>query len=223
MARGVQSDDNQLSDRQVAFIINYYRAKLVKEQVEKSKSMTTYEQNLGRVELIRADVDECCDEGCVLRTKLKIPDVLTVKTGELLTYVGLVGGSQAFQRTRFQAVTWDKYRRYTSNMTRWYISNDYIYIINNPTHSLKYINVRGVFSDPQEAIKFRTCDCEGNEEQCYDGFDFPYPLEDYLIDVLYKLMAQTELSIYASGLVDTANDTMDLIKPPTDARAGSQR
>lgn len=215
VSRGRQSDDFLLSDRQVAFQVNYYRAKLLKQDLERGGNSggnsATNIQNLGKVSLIKSDINNCCNtETCILRTELKIPDVLDSKTGEFITFVGTIDHLQPFQKTSSQYEIWNKFSQFTSKNPRWYILDNYIYIVNPPTTALKYINIQGIFNDPTEAIKFRTCDCPGNELNCSDGFDEPYPLDTDKIDIITKLILQTEFNVLIQSQEDSKNDTRQI-------------
>lgn len=205
LAKGRQTDDELLSDRQYAFIINYYRAKLVREQILKGRATTPYIQNLGEVPLISTDRNECCENNvCIIRTEKQLPKAVT-NGKEIITFVGTIYG-EPYQRTNYQRSIWDSYSKYTSTFPKWYMQNDYIYITTPSTFNLKFINVQGIFSDPTKANEFRTCDCP-NDEPCYQGFDYEYPLDTHLIDVIIKLMLQTELSVFIRTLEDESNDT----------------
>lgn len=205
--KGDSSDDFRYTDRQLAFQVNYYRAKLLRQQIQKHKANYRAVQNLGRVTLVTADKNECCDiDACVLRTELPVPTFLTAPD-EVVTYVGEIDGSNPYQKTSPQRLLWDGFAQYTKSLPKWYILNNYIYIINPTTTRLKYINIQGIFEDPIKAEQFRTCNCPGNNEDCSDGFDNEYPLDTSLIDMLNKLILQTEFQIYATTIEDTENET----------------
>ena len=57
---GINSDDLNLRDSQFAFIIAYYRSKLLKQDQDKGRdNLELYKQNLGKVEVMMADKNEC--------------------------------------------------------------------------------------------------------------------------------------------------------------------
>lgn len=206
MGKGLQSDDQLPSDRQYAFMVDYYRAKIVKESIEKNKSISPYIQNLGSVELIEADPHECCDGyDCILRTKRKIPDFITANGKEVATYVGTRDKSFLFQQTYYTRSYWDAFARYTGNMPKWYYQSPYLYILNPPDPAMRMMNIQGVFEDPEEAENWRDCECEGTD--CKKGLNFEYPFEDNMLDVLYKMMIQTELNLLLTVPEDQINDT----------------
>lgn len=209
MAGGIESDDQDFSNNQLAFIIRYYRARLLKQDQEKGRSSNSlYVQNLGKVPLVQADKNECCDaDTCILRTATKIPIPLETFKGLNLTFIGTLNG-RAFQRTYHNAVMWKKGAKWTKNDPQWYYQNGYIYIVDASSVMLSHINIQGIFEDPQEAEKFKTCDCD-NDLDCYDGFDFQYPMPTHYGDTLVKLIAETELRVLYSILPDNLNDSVD--------------
>lgn len=211
-AGGVQNQSIELSDRQYAFIINYYRALLIRREVEKGKNVKgNWIQNLGRVDFQRADKNECCStdiEDCIIRSVEKVPNPIEIYQNDLITYVGTTDGNLPFQRTTSNRSLWDSYGKYTGKLPKWFSLNGYIYIVNPPSEILEIVNIQGVFSDPKAAEEFRTCICE-NGVDCHEGFDFEYPLPEYLLDSLYKLMMDAEFKFMNILPPDTLNDMKD--------------
>jgi hypothetical protein len=206
-AGGIQSDDENLSDRQIAFIIDYYRAKLMRQEAMKHNSMDGEDiQDLGRVSIIKADPHECdCPaDACILRTELPLPSTLN-PTG--FTFVGHYGGT-AFQETTWQRGPWDSYAKYTGDKPKWFTKGRYIYLLNPPDPMMSVMNIQGLFESPQEAEKFRTCDCD-NGVACNTGFDFEYPVAAHLVDTIMKMMMESEVRWSTLIPTDTANDSLD--------------
>jgi hypothetical protein len=212
-AGGHTSDDEKISDRQWAFIVNYYRAVILKQDASKSSQISTdVIQNLGKVELIEVDPSGCgCDGyGCVLRTKYELPATIAPKeksTGFM--YVGELGLDAArYQETTYSNIYWDSFRKYTSKEPRWFYADGHIYIV-NPIGLLSYINIQGIFEDPTKANKFRTCDCPDNNEPCNVGFNYEYPFEASNMDRLMSMVANAEMRMQLTVPPDTVNDGID--------------
>jgi hypothetical protein len=204
-AGGLQSTGEDLSDAQYAFIIDYYRAKLIKQDIDRGKQSRSQDvQSLGKVTLLKS-TDDCCEIGeCTLRTVLTIPSFLEFNSTALITFVGTIDG-QPFQFSKENRLLWDQFAKYTGKLTKWSINNDYIYITNPPTTLLKYITIRGVFEHPKLANEFKTCDCE-DELTCNRGYDFEYPLSLDRVDLIVKLIAETEFRILQTIAQDDLND-----------------
>lgn len=216
LAGGILSDDLDLSISQMAFIIDYYRARLVKQDQDKGRFNTElYIQNLGKVQLIQADKNECsyCDgskDVCILRTKNKIPKPLETFQKINITYVGLLNG-KSFQRYSVNAIQWKYAEKWTGKEPAWYYQNGYLYIVNPPTMMLEWINIQGIFEKPLEAVKFRTCDCNLNNETCFETYDFEYPMPQHYVDTLVKFILQTELKTLLALAPDTSNNSMSQV------------
>ncbi len=209
---GVSSDDDRLTKRQIAFIVSYYRAKLIKQDQDKGRlNIASYTQNIGSVELIQADKNGCCSGGeCILRSKYQLPKPLETNRALNITFVGLVDGTP-FTKTYHNAAYWSSAAKFTGKIPRWYWLDGYIYVISPPTLMLKTINIQGVFEDPVEAAKFDSCVCNngGDCEGITRNFNYDYPMPLHHVDTLIKLIAQTELQILRSVLPDTLNNSRD--------------
>lgn len=216
LPRGGQGDfdDNAYSDRQLIFIINYYRAKLIQQDINKGKYLTQYyNQTLGKVRLIQASKTSCnlpdCDIGdSILRTENSLPKAIDTNDKNLLTYVGAFDGSKPFQRTTFQKVNFDKYAKYTGDKTKYYELDNYLYIVNPPSKNLKYIAITGVFENPLEVNEFKINTCD-EDNDCFDPFNIEYPLGIGYLDTIYKLIIATEFRFNNILKFDTVNDSQD--------------
>jgi hypothetical protein len=213
MAGGLESDDSNVSDTQIAFMIGYYRAKLLKQDQEKGRfNIELYTQNLGKVSLIQSDKD-CCESVCGLRTEKKIPKPLETHTGLNISYVGLSDG-RPFTKIYSSTSFWSRGRKFTSKEPKWYYENGFIYILDPPTLMLDEIYIRGVFEDPYVAEHFKVCECPANNLDCssvFETMDFEYSLPLHHVDTIVKLVAETELRILRSFPSDVTNDSLDQV------------
>jgi hypothetical protein len=212
-AGGVQNRDIELSDRQYAFIINYYRALLLRREIEQGrKAKGNWIQNLGQVDFIKADRNEACEiEDCIVRTELQIPSPIEIYENDLITYVGTTDGRNPFQRTTSNRALWDSYAKYTGKLPKWYMQNNYIYIENPPTSVFEIGNIQGIFGDPLTAKEFMTSGCSPESTECQDvlNFNFEYPLPEHLLDSLYKMMIDAEIKFGTMIPPDTLNNSKD--------------
>lgn len=213
LAGGIESDDENLSDAQVAFMVGYYRAKLFRQDVMKGRMIKEqWVQNLGSVPVQMADKNECCDiDACIIRTVNQVPKSIETDSSLNLTFVGNLNGRPYIKDTHNGAY-WSHANKYTGSETRWYYQNGYIYIINPPSLMLSHINIQGIFEDPIRAESFRTCDCD-NSDDCIDedSLDFEYKMPLHYVDTIVKMVAQTELSILTSMPMDISNDSADQV------------
>lgn len=216
IAGGILSDDENLSKLQVAFMVNYYRAKLLKQDQDKGHvAQTSYIQNLGVVDIIQADKNECCQLGftteCILRTKFKVPKPLETRQGLNLTFVGLLDGTP-FTKETHNSTFWSFASKYTGKLPKWYYFNGYIYLVNPVSIMLDAINIQGIFEEPLVANQFKSCDCPGNEIDCgktFSSYDFDYPIPMHQVDIVVKMVAQTEVALLRSIPNDISNNSVD--------------
>lgn len=209
---GLTSDDESISNRQLMFIFNTYRAKLVREDLNKKRTIDRQLiQDLGCIKMICVDAAECCeidDSGAkVLRSKEPIPKFLELYDKTLLTFVGTVDRQNPFQISTETKSRWSKYNKYTSKSTRAYLKlfNDDIYLyVTNAPKGLELINVQGIFEDPEKASKFSHC----NGEPCF-SYDGEYPISAHMIPIINQLIMQNELKGLVTTPTDETNNTTE--------------
>lgn len=205
-----RTDDDSVSDREYAFIINYYRAKLLRQDANTGRFITgNLTQDLGLVEMIQTDVHDCGKNHCIIRTKNQVPKPIDTATVNLYTFVGPVNGEKEWQRTTFNRVKYDLRSRYTALETKWYEKGEYIYIVNPPSNALKYINIQGVFEDPIKAREAHNCPGESCNCGCFEGFNFEYPLSVTMLDTIIKMMYDAEIRFGNMIAPDTENNSKD--------------
>ncbi len=202
---GIQSDDTKLSDEQILDQINYYRAKIVRQEIDRGGLLDPLlVQSLSKgngleVERVKFNRGEPLSGRTVFRTKDKLPRAIATTKNNLVTFVGdnLLGKS--YQRTTPYKVQLDVTRSITGLVPKWFEFDERIYIINEDP--LTNIVVQLVAENPLKVIEFN------GELNIYNPFDIEYPISDTMRDSLYKLIADTELKIL--GITDDTNDGQD--------------
>lgn len=191
---GGLTDDDDLSNRQLYFIVGYVRSMLIKEYIQKSRSITSaMVQSLPCVELVIADQAECCDikTNCkILRTKERLPQILEFNGKLLFKFIGTLSGEE-FTYTSESQIVWLQYRKYNKGRYA-YFRNGYLYIVSEL--DLQYIRVDAVFEDPTELASYTDC----NSNKCFDP-ESPYPLPEYMIQPLTSLIFSRELRDWMNG------------------------
>jgi hypothetical protein len=200
---GMQSDDEPVSKKQIAFQIGYYRAMLIKRELDKNRTLDRrLIQDLGCIDLTYVDRAECCDitwDCEVARTVDRIPQPVESSDSALLTFVGLIDKVTPIEYTSKSQAHWSKYNKYTSKSYRAYYHNGYIYIAN--ATRLKYINVQGVFADPESAATFSQCD----GSPCFT-WDSQYPIAEYMIQPITEMIMTKEARLITNTPNDQTND-----------------
>jgi len=205
LVRGGRSSNNEhISNSQIKFNVKYYRAMLIRRDFARNGIITRHlEQDLGCLELIKVDASKCCNlptECAVYRTVKKVPKTVRFNFSDAITHVGDVSGTGTIPIVDSNAVQWLPYDKYTKNKMKAYMIEDYVYIYN--ADGLKFINVRGIFEDPEDVALF---DCDGSD--CYDDdIDFPIPMD--MLQTITQGIMSGELMMLASSVNDTTNDTL---------------
>ena len=205
LARGGRSSNNDhISLDQIKFNVKYYRAMLIRRDFTRNGIITRHlEQDLGCIELQKVDASKCCNlpvDCAVYRSKVKIPKTVRFSFKDAITHVGDVTGLATIPMVEPHMVEYLPYDKYTKQQKKAYMIEDYLYIYNGD--GLKFINVRGVFENPEEVALF---DCDGSD--CYDDdSEFPIPMD--MVQIITQGLMSGELMMLATSVNDTTNDTM---------------
>ena len=147
---GRSNSDDNISLSQIKFNIKYYRAMMIRRDLARNNFMSRHmEQDLGCLKLVRVNASQCCNfdiECIVYRTEEKVPR--TVK--DMITYVGGVDGINTIPVVKSDYIKYLPYDKYTKNQRKAFMIEDYIYIYN--PDGMEFLNVRGVFEDPEEGL-----------------------------------------------------------------------
>lgn len=201
-----RSDDVILSDRQVEFMINYIREKLIVQQLQKGRSISSnIKQDLGQVAVQTVDQTSpgaIISNKPIFRTVNKVPQPIELDQLDLFTYIGGLDKQSAFPYKTKASVRWNKYSKYASKSPIAYYSEGYIFITNCPNPLLQYINIEGVFSNPREVHKFKN----PNGTPCYNPDVDAYPISGRMIDMLDKLIKEGELNMFMQVKEDNTNN-----------------
>ena len=209
---GTLSDDENIDLRQVKYWINNHRAFLIKNSFKGREISDNVIQDLGCVELERADPAECCgyDTGCtVFRTKLEIPNPVKLNSGDAITHVGWVDKMAVpLTYVSYERAIYSGNGAFNGNLVYAFMLNSHIYLkMRNTSISykgLKYINIRGVFQTPEEVANFNHC----SGESCYTDDD-NYPVDSSMVSAIKELALTKDFRIIANAPQDIANDAND--------------
>ena len=185
IARGGQgnSDDERINIRQIRFWINGYRASGMFETTDFGKDIhPQLIQDLGIVPLTEVDKSdsECpkVDWGCTIK-KVKIPKLIDFPDLRALSYVGYL-------------------------KSRVYPIGDYLYFILSDNDSeLEYVNIRGVFENPEDVVTYPTAGCE---QKCYNPGADEYPMPRRLYEYVLTKVLRNELNWTTQAINDELNN-----------------
>jgi len=167
---GITSDDYKLTNRQIEFIVDYYRAMLANQKAAAGKPISGFEQTIYSVDLEKSPVLSSPDGTVVLRSKVKIPTPISLPDSDGITFVGLKDDYLPFLRTTFELSNLERYRRYTANTNRWYFKDGYIFVVTPDLTALDDVMVTLVAESPRDVINFN----KTNKELYYD-WEYPFP------------------------------------------------
>jgi hypothetical protein len=198
---GRSNNDENISLDQIKFNIKHYRAMFIRRDFARNGLVTRHlEQDLGCLELTRVDASKCCNLpiNCpVYRTVKTIPRTVRFNFKEAITYTGDITGLGRIPIIEPYEVALLSYDKYTSKNAKAYMIEDYMYVYN--PRGMKYINVRGIFEDPEQLADY---DCDGG---CYDAnSQFPMPAD--MISGITAGLANGELRLLSSSLNDDEED-----------------
>ena len=198
----INADDTSADDRLIEQLINQQRSLWIRNEYNKNRSIdVNVVQDLGCIPIIPVDrAVECCDValGCtILRTAEPIPNTIELHHDDTITRVGPIDMlGRAYKELEYPSeVQFFGHGRVNSGFIYWFkrsTSNGlYIYLVSRSNEQMKLltdINVQGVFEDPREAGRFRTCD----NKPCWSP-SHKYPMNDwmsnYVLGEVVKIMA----------------------------------
>lgn len=189
-----------ISDRQIDFMIDYIREKLLVQHIQKGRSISAnIKQDLGNVELTRIQAGH---SDTLLRSKVRIPQPIELDYQDAITYVGGLNKRSPIPFVTRAKAEWNMYNKYTGKNELSYYDDGHIYISGCKNPNLKYINVEGIFLHPKDVSTFVRQD--GTPAYNEDTDD--YPLSGRFIDMMNTLIKGKELDLFVQIAEDSTNN-----------------
>lgn len=196
------TDDSLISERHILFLIGNYRAKYLRQLYSnRAKAFDDSAKQCVVLEMAKADPATCgLSTGCtVLKSKRKLPNLLSVRGRSTLTYVGpAIYGTKAFEQIDSQdAASYieDKF----SNIAT-FIESGYVYVIGAApaVKLIDWVRVEGIYDNPESLEGFKSCECAPDvESNCVtDWTEYPIPghlISDVTQEVLKNYVATKKL------------------------------
>jgi len=114
---GLGSDDDNVSNEQVIFDINYYRAKLIREDLMKGRTISPYLiQEIACLDMETVDKAECCDittDCYILKSVKPLPKTIEVYDKILIIAILSADREISFPLSTEAQLRWGKYNKYT--------------------------------------------------------------------------------------------------------------
>ena len=203
------SDDASYTEEHVMFLLDKYRAFLLKQRysdVKKQIPESNYQTICLDLIEVPAISGEPCEGGSYLRSKKKIPFLMKIGNPKIYPVDYYQGEITYVSRERMRYVGYNKYLR---NIIYASIGPDnYLYFKSfNPQYLyLEKARMTGIFEDPQAASELQ-CPNENDDTVC-DVLDREFPIEDSLIPQLVQLVVQ-ELYNHSRSEEDDENNAKD--------------
>ena len=209
----LSSDDAYFNEEHIAFLIGKYRGFILRQQykgVKKDIPESNFQTICTDLIQVPAIAGVPCEGGVFLRTKEKVPYLMTIATPKLYTESYYKGEISYVPKERMRYVG---YNRWLPNIIYASMGPDnYIYLTSaNPQFLyLENIKITGIFESPEKAIG--AC----GASSC-DFSDQEYPLEEGLVPQVLELVVK-ELAAPKFSPEDKQNDSDDNISEVTQAK-----
>lgn len=199
---GGETIDFRIEDSQISFWIDQCRATLISQALQRKSDINdTWLQTITCLDLIQVDKSDCCDitTNCViLRTQLQLPETIDTQQDNFIVRVESINGD-LISKTTILAVKYNNFAKYTSNKPKWFLKNNYIYIINS--EFLGKINVTAIWDTPADLYTFENC----NGIQCYSIND-QYPCNQKMASMITDIVFKSKIMPYMQMPQDNTND-----------------
>lgn len=214
---GVSSDDDTLSLRQLYFQIHNIRAKLIREDLNKGRSLSqNLIQSLGCLDVTPIDASVCCGvtvDCNAFRSTERLPEPIELYQEDLITRVGsIIVGTRPFDIVPIDRIPYMGLTPFSGINKQTYaaIQDRYVYLFTPKGNKqlIKKISVSGIWANPTEAARFNSCDGVA----CYTE-DSQYPISAHMIDLLKQMIMQSSLKIAAQAPSDNTGDAKSDPKP----------
>lgn len=186
------AESESLSRLQVEQWLHNYRAKLIKEDLDKGRSVNpAYVQTMGPLHISKTETatghyEYVSDD--------EIPPVLDLHFGTGISVVKDIFDNliQVGNETKAK---WQINRKYTCNDYIAYIKGGHLYLT-GPGY-LEYVQVEGIFEDPTSV------------GDCFDAENTPYPVPANMIPTIKQLIFANELNVMLQVPTDITNNSQD--------------
>ena len=196
-----QSDDNPLSDRQVLFILNYYRSFLIRQDMEKGRPLSPF--IIQEVTLDLEKVDKgigFVTKDMILRTKITIPKPIEGHMHDYLTYVGRADFEDRWTQLDLQSLKSVSYTRHAGRFPRWFARENFIYVKFPPTCTTSKVLIRGVFEEPELVAKL------AGKIAPFVGQEWDYPISNNMLSTIIRMLEESEFKFTFAIPKDNEND-----------------
>ena len=193
----LMSDDASFTEDHVAFLLDKYRAMLLKQRysdIRRQVPESNYQTICLDLIEVPAIPDGPCDGGRYLRSKHKIPTLMNIGVTNVYPSSYYKGNISFISRDRMRYIGYNKYMK---NVIYASLGPDnYLYLTScNPQYIyLEGVRMTGIFETPLNTSKLLCddfCSCDENKENkpC-DPLDYNFPLEESIVPQVIQLVVK---------------------------------
>lgn len=205
------SDDSILDERVLKYYIHNNRALWIRNEYNKNRTFDdAVIQSLGAVELEIVDTIENTDitgiSHKILKSKFQIPVAIELHNSTAITRVASLDlKCKKFSFIDYTAIPYVGHGRFNKNQVFAFLKGGYMYVIsdcnNTATKALKYINIRGIFSNPEEVGRFTELD----GTSCYSDNN-KYPINNWMLPYIESEIMKGDLKFFINPQIDSVNN-----------------
>lgn len=200
----IASDDSYITEEHVLYLVSKIRAMILKQRysdIKKEVPQSNYQTICLELLEVPAIPDEPCEGGTHLRSKDKIPTIMSVGNSTIYPVDFYQGAYITYiSRERMRYVGHNKWLQNIIYASKG--PDEYLYFKSSNPQFLYLQNVRmtAIFEDAEQAAEL---ECDSEDKAC-DILDRKFPLEDGLISTVIELTVK-----YLSGAVYRPKDSIN--------------
>lgn len=187
------SDAEELTNRQYKFIIDYYRAKLLRQRLKANELVSpVFAPAIHKIQLKEiedSDPGSMALEASVYKTVKDIPTIIPHSKEATLIYLGSTDGFLPFQETAFQVLDLEQHTKYIRKQPKWFLMGSTIYVTNPPDEAPEYITIQGIFEDPLAAAALS----DAFDPTTLIDYKVEYAISGDMVDTIIKLIRDNEM------------------------------
>lgn len=215
-SKGVQSRSSRLTSRHIYSCLKTGRSVVLRQRANKGQYISSYNyQVLPCVELVEAPIHECpCvpTSTCrILRTKYKIPKLISDLNKGLIQSVTALDGILRFDEDKFENIKYSGDNKFTATKALFYIRDGYMGIVNKK--ALRGLTITGLFDDPITAWQFPSICPPCEDCGCEDIMDLEFPIDGDLVNTMNQLAYNELIVLFKQMDEDKSGNASDDADP----------
>lgn len=210
---GISTSYSSLSSRLIYETLIDKRASLLSQKANKNQPINGWcYQSIKGVELEKVRTHEIVAVPAfgefILKSKYKIPEIVSYKNGLLLQSVSNILGTASFTQVNWSNYSYlSKGRKFSKNSPAFFIKDDFLFLVAKTP--IELVTIHGVFKNPLEVQLFKTKDCKIIICTPYQDYDFPMDGEkdEALIEMTVSVLAEIMKQLPQDNIINFKDDS----------------